>query len=227
MNSNIRILLADDDAVIRENLPPLLNNQEGIEVVAIARDGAEALTLMGQHAIDVALLDVDMPLLDGPETAAAILRSFPQANIVMLTAFEREDMLGEALSAGARGFLTKDMAPEELAESIRKAARGEKVMAPRPFELLTANYLATTEDRSKYKSFIDGVSQLPEHLRPIFGHLAQAKSNQEISRATGLSANTVRSYVSDVFDLVGVHNRGRLGITAVKAGINFADYLED
>lgn len=224
MNRDIRILFVDDDAIVRDNLPPLLNREEGITVVAIAQDGAEALTLVGKHHPDVVLLDVDMPIIDGPKAAALICSNYPRVAVVMLTAFEREETLGEALKAGARGFLTKDMPAAQLAEYIRKAHAGEKVVAPRPFELLTANYLATVEDREKYRPFIDAVENLPLHLKRVYARLGQAQSTRDIIRETKLSEATVRSYISDILTATGCRTRGELGIMTVKASINTLEW---
>lgn len=221
MNSKneIRILLADDDQIIRDGLAHLLNAQDGLQVVATAENGAEVFSLLALHRIDIALLDVDMPVISGIEAARRISREHPEITIVMLTAFEHEESLGQAIGARVRGFLTKDIPAPELAELIRKAHAGQQVMAPRPTEILTAAYAQTQDNREQYADFIDAVATLPPHLRPTFRLLLKALTNKNISRQTKLKEATVRSYVSDILSHTGCATRGELAITAVKAGI--------
>ncbi|MDK8782505.1 response regulator [Actinotignum timonense] len=124
---NIRVLLADDDPIIREGLARLLNEQEGLVVVATAADGAQAIDQLHDQKVDLALLDVDMPVMSGIEAAKRISQDYSHIVIVMLTVFEHEDSLGEAIGAGVRGFLTKDIIAPELAQLIRKAYSGQQV----------------------------------------------------------------------------------------------------
>lgn len=215
----IRILFADDDQIIRDGLSNLLNAQDGLRVVATAADGAQVFDQLALHRIDVALLDVDMPVMSGIEAARRISSEQPSVTIIMLTAFEHEETLGQAIGAGVRGFLTKDIPAPELAQLIRKAYSGQQVMAPRPTEILTASYAETHESREQYADFINAVATLPEHLRPTFRLLLKAFANKNIARQTGLTEATVRSYVSDILTHTGCATRGELAITAVKAGV--------
>ncbi|MDE1536660.1 MULTISPECIES: response regulator transcription factor [Actinotignum] len=216
---NIRILLADDDPIIREGLSRLLNEQEGLAVVATATDGAQAIDQLRHRNVDLALLDVDMPVMSGIEAAKRISQDYPHIVIVMLTVFEHEDSLGEAIGAGVRGFLTKDIIAPELAQLIRKAYGGQQVMAPRPTEILITSYEKLQQNKEEYADFVAAVEQLPEHLRAVFHLLLQALANKNIARQTGLSETTVRSYVSDILARTGCATRAELGITAIKAGI--------
>lgn len=215
----IRILLADDDQIIRDGLTNLLNVQDGLRVVATAVNGVQVFDQLALHRVDVALLDVDMPVMSGIEAARQISREQPSITIIMLTAFEHEESLGQAIGAGVRGFLTKDIPAPELAELIRKAYKGQQVMAPRPTEILTASYAQAHENREQYADFIEAVATLPEHLRPTFRLLLKAFANKNIARRTGLTEATVRSYVSDILAHTGSATRGELAITAIKAGI--------
>ncbi|MGJ9529876.1 response regulator [Actinotignum sp. GS-2025a] len=216
---NIRILLADDDPIIREGLARLLNEQEGLAVVATAADGAQAIDQLRDQKVDLALLDVDMPVMSGIEAAKRISQDYPHIVIVMLTVFEHEDSLGEVIGAGVRGFLTKDIVAPELAQLIRKAYGGQQVMAPRPTEILITSYEKIQQNKEEYADFVTAVEQLPEHLRTVFHLLLQALANKNIARQTGLSETTVRSYVSDILARTGCATRAELGITAIKAGI--------
>lgn len=216
----IRILLADDDQVIRDGLANLLNGQDGLRVVATAENGAQVFEQLALHRIEVALLDVDMPVMSGIEAARRLNREYPGITVIMLTAFEYEESLAQAIGAGVRGFLTKDILIPELAQLIRKAYDGQQVMAPRPTEILTASYAETHESLEKYADFINAVTTLPEHLCPTFRLLLKAYTNKNIARHTGLTEATVRSYVSCILAHTGCATRGELAITAVKAGIH-------
>lgn len=216
---NIRILLADDDPIIREGLARLLNEQEGVTVVATAADGSQAIDQLSHQNVDLALLDVDMPVMSGIEAAKRISHDSPHIVIVMLTVFEHEESLGKAIGAGVRGFLTKDIIAPELAQLIRKAYSGQQVMAPRPTEILITSYEKVQQSKEEYADFVAAVEQLPDHLRPVFQLLLQALANKNIARRTGLTETTVRSYVSDILNRTGCATRAELGITAIKAGI--------
>lgn len=221
MNSNteIKILIADDDQIIRDGLSSLLDSQDGLRVVATAENGQEVFTQLQAHPVDLVLLDVDMPVMSGIEAARKLKLEYPDITIVMLTVFEHVESLGQALGAGVRGFLTKDIPAAELAELIRKAHSGQQVMGTRPIQILTENYAQTQQDREQYRGFIAAVDSLPEHLRPTFRLLLQALANKNIARKLRLKDSTVRSYVSDILEHTGCATRGELAITAVKAGI--------
>lgn len=221
MNSNteIKILIADDDRIIRDGLASLLSTQEGLRVVSTAENGADLFTQLQEHSVDLVLLDVDMPVMSGIEAARKLNREYPDITIVMLTVFEHLESLGQALGAGVRGFLTKDIPAAELAELIRKAHSGQQVMGKRPIQILTETYVQSAQDREQYRDFIAAVETLPEHLRPTFRLLLQALANKNIARRLRLKDSTVRSYVSDILEHTGCATRGELAITAVKCGI--------
>lgn len=221
MNSNteIKILIADDDQIIRDGLASLLSTQEGLRVVATAENGADLFTQLQAHSVDLVLLDVDMPVMSGIEAARKLNLEYPDITIVMLTVFEHLESLGQALGAGVRGFLTKDIPVTELAELIRKAHSGQQVMGKRPIQILTETYVQSAQEREQYRDFIAAVETLPEHLRPTFRLLLQALANKNIARKLRLKDSTVRSYVSDILEHTGCATRGELASTAVKAGI--------
>lgn len=136
MSETIRVLLADDDVIVREGLADLLNQQDGIDVVAVAENGSEALRELSKQTVDVALLDVDMPVLDGLATAKEMARLRPSVAVVMLTVFEHEESLARSLALNVRGFLTKDIPSAQLAQLIRQAHDGYLVFGPRPTRIL-------------------------------------------------------------------------------------------
>ncbi|EFN93389.1 response regulator receiver domain protein [Mobiluncus mulieris FB024-16] len=218
MSEDIRVLIADDDPIIHDSFARLLDSQDGIKVEATASNGAEALTKM-TRGIDVALIDVDMPILDGIEAAKLIRKSYPQTTIIMLTAFEHEDSLAQALAAGVQGFLTKNTTPKEIAEYLKKARAGTTVFDTRPTTILTESYTEKALTQAQYADFINAVNTLPQRLQPVFTQLLDAKTNKEIAQELHMSPTTVRSYVSEILAHTGCKSRGQLAITAARAGI--------
>ena len=219
MNATIRVLLADDDIIVREGLVGLLDRQDGIDVVAVAENGSEALRECSRQVVDVALLDVDMPVLDGLAAAKEMARLYPSVAVVMLTVFEHEESLAKSLALNVRGFLTKDIPPPaQLAQLIKQAYAGYTVFGPRPTSILADSYLNSGKNDPGYDAFRERVERLPNHLRTTFDLLIQALPNKIIAKRLGLSEATVRSYISEIFTALGYTNRGELTITAIKAG---------
>ncbi len=218
MNATIRVLLADDDIIVREGLAVLLDRQNGIDVVAVAENGSEALRECSRQVVDVALLDVDMPVLDGLAAAKEMARLYPSVAVVMLTVFEHEESLAKSLALNVRGFLTKDIPSAQLAQLIKQAYAGYTVFGPRPTSILADSYLNSGRNDPRYDAFRERVERLPNHLRTTFDLLIQALPNKIIAKRLGLSEATVRSYISEIFTALGYTNRGELTITAIKAG---------
>lgn len=218
MKPNLRVLIADDDQVYRENLAILLNGIEGISVVATAANGSQTITELARHIVDVALVDVDMPVMDGITTARAIKDSFPKTTIVMLTAFEHEDSLQDCLAEGVAGFLTKDVSPEDLTVFICQAHKGNQVVSGKPTEMLTESYLRNQRKQVQYQEFIARVEALPKHLKPVLNLMCQAKSNREIAEELFLQEGTVKSYVSDILRETGCSSRSEVTLNAIKSG---------
>lgn len=215
---DIRVLFADDDQIIREGLANLLNLQEGITVVATAKNGREALGILATQPVDVALIDVDMPVLDGIQTAQHIAKQYPKLAVVILTAFEHEESFARSLEQNVRGFLTKDIPPDRLAEQLKLAHAGERVFGPRPAEMLTSNFIAASHNAPEYQDFRRKVEALPPYLRDVFDLVIEAYPNKTIARRLKLSENTVRTYVSQLFIALDFTSRNQLTITALKAG---------
>ncbi|MDR6939395.1 response regulator transcription factor [Arcanobacterium hippocoleae] len=219
MNSAVRVLLADDDQIVLEHLGALLGRDPRVDLVATVTSGAEALSILAKKPVDVALLDVNMPVLDGVSTARILKASFPTITIVMLTAFERESSLAESLELGVRGFLTKDTRFSRLIEQILQAHEGATVLGPRPIQLVTANYLAHKHRQEEFSEFVKAVHNLPDRHRPIFELIAQGFTNKAIARQLGLTENSVRTYASEILTATGCANRCELAFTAAKSGV--------
>lgn len=218
MTESLRIVIADDDAIVRSDFANLLNYQDGISVVATAANGAEALTAISRAQPDVALIDVDMPILDGISTAKILSQEYPRIAIVMLTAFEHEESLAKSLAANVRGFLTKDIPAAQLAELIKQAHAGMNVISPRPTQILAEAYIKAQANQEKYQDFIDTIEHLPRYLRAVFNLVIKAKPNKTIAKELNITEATTRAYISELFTATGFTNRGELTITALKAG---------
>ncbi|GAO06191.1 response regulator transcription factor [Streptomyces lydicamycinicus] len=198
----IRVLLAEDQSMVREALAALLSLEDDLEVVAQAARGDEVLPAAREHAVDVALLDIEMPGLNGLDAAAALRDALPTVRTVILTTFGRPGYLRRAMEAGADAFLVKDAPAARLADAIRRVLRGERVIDP----ALAAAALA------------DGASPLTEREREVLLTAADGATNAEIAAALQLSPGTVRNYLSTAIQKTGARNRTEAVRTARDKG---------
>ncbi|ARF57251.1 response regulator transcription factor [Streptomyces gilvosporeus] len=197
----VRLLLAEDQSMVREALAALLSLEPDLEVVAQAARGDEVLPAARAHSVDVALLDIEMPGGNGLDAAAALRAEFPDLKLVILTTFGRPGYLRRAMEAGADAFLVKDAPAARLADAVRRVLRGERVIDP----ALAATALA------------DGASPLTERERDVL-RLADGATNAEIAAALHLSQGTVRNYLSLAIQKTGVRNRAEAVRTARDKG---------
>ncbi|MEV6564220.1 response regulator transcription factor [Streptomyces kronopolitis] len=198
----IRLLLAEDQSMVREALAALLSLEDDLDVVAQAARGDEVVAAAREHSVDVALLDIEMPGLSGLDAAAALRGACPGVKIVILTTFGRPGYLRRAMEAGADAFLVKDAPAARLAEAVRRVLRGERVIDP----VLAAAALA------------DGASPLTEREREVLGAAADGVTNAEIADALHLSQGTVRNYLSLAIQKTGARNRAEAVRTARDKG---------
>ena len=192
----IRVLLADDHAVVRSGLTQLLATVEDMEVVGAASDGAEAVTLALEERPDVMLMDLSMPNMDGIEAIGRVRAQNPDARIVVLTSFSDRERILDALDAGAVGYLLKDAEPDELVRGIRAAAAGESPIAPRAAtELLQARRQRSPE------------RELSEREREVLALLGEGLPNKLIAMRLNISEKTVKAHVTRIFQALGVTDR--------------------
>ncbi|MEU6761154.1 response regulator transcription factor [Streptomyces sp. NPDC046853] len=187
----VRVLLAEDQSMVREALAALLGLEPDIEVVAQVARGDEVVAAAREHAVDVALLDIEMPGLTGIEAAAGLHAEFPELKIVVLTTFGRPGYLRSAMEAGADAFLVKDAPAAQLAEAVRKVLAGERVIDP----TLAAAALA------------GGANPLTDREREVLRAAADGATNAELATTLHLSAGTVRNYLSTAIQKLAVRNR--------------------
>ncbi|MEU5260894.1 response regulator transcription factor [Amycolatopsis sp. NPDC021455] len=210
----IRVLLADDEHLLRAGIRLVLRHADDIEVVAEAGDGGEAVDLACRLALDVALLDIRMPGVDGLTAAEQLARRAPALKVVMLTTFGEPGYVSRALRAGAAGFVLKDTGPQELIQAVRAAARGGAVLSPRIAKDLIDTYVVTDDGEARR---LVGTLTAREH--EVLVGVGLGMSNAEIARQLFMGEGTVKTYVSRILGKLGRDNRVQAAIVAHEAGI--------
>jgi DNA-binding NarL/FixJ family response regulator len=202
----VRVIVADDQALVREGLMTLLATSDGIEPVAAAADGEEAVALCARHRPDVALMDLRMPKLDGVEATRRIRAAQPETEIVVLTTHADEESILDALRAGARGYLTKDAGIAEISRAVHAAAAGQALLDPLVHSRLVAAASAAARPAPPATS-------LPDELTPreaeVLSLIARGLSNGEIAAALVVSEATVKTHVNHVFAKIGARDRAQ------------------
>ena len=216
----IEVLIADDQAMVRAGFAALLDAHEGIRVTGQAANGAEAVALSARLDPDVILMDVRMPELDGIQATRRILgASYPAAKIpriVMLTTFDIDDYVYDALQAGASGFLLKDALPEELVQAVRVVAAGDALLAPSVTRRMIAQFAAQKPRASRANAQL---ADLTEREREVLVHIGQGLSNVEIGRELFIAEQTVKTHVGKVLAKIGARDRVQAVIFAYDAGL--------
>jgi NarL family two-component system response regulator LiaR len=214
----IRILLVDDHAVVREGLRAFLALQDGFEVVGEAADGEEAVQRAAELEPDVILMDLVMPKLDGVSAMRELRRRgghASRAKVIVLTSFLDDDRLLPALEAGAAGYLLKNSQPAELARAVRAAQAGEAIIDPTAAARLVG-LLSGTDHRRRGAAPLD---QLTDREREVLALIAQGRANKRIALELGISEKTVKNHVGHVLAKLGVTDRTQAAVLAVQEGI--------
>ncbi|NDY95850.1 response regulator transcription factor [Wenzhouxiangella limi] len=204
---SLRIALADDQALVREGLKALLRDLDGIEVVAEAEGGEELLAQIETTSPDLVLSDIRMPGVDGIELTRRLGEVRPDLPVILLTTFDDAELTLKAAEAGARGFLLKDVSPEELEDVIRRVAGGETVLQPVTSRVVRARY-AYSDDRVPVEGFS------PREIE-ILRLLAGGYSNREIANTIFLAEGTVKNYVSEILEKLETRDRTRAVLKAI------------
>ena len=203
----IRVLLAEDHAVVRAGLERLLGTTDDIEVVAGAEDGAQAVELAAEHEPDVVLMDISMPHLNGIEATKQIVEANGDVQVVVLTSFADRPQIVAALDAGAVGYLLKDAEPEEIIRGVRAAAKRESPFAPKVARTL----LDARAERPE--------AQLSERELEVLRCVAQGLPNKLIARSLGISEKTVKAHLTRIYQQIGVTDRTQAALWAKERGI--------
>ncbi|THA82016.1 response regulator transcription factor [Streptomyces sp. A0592] len=212
----IRVVVADDQELVRSGFAMILDVQEDIEVVAEVGDGAAAVAAVERLAPDVALLDVRMPVLDGIEACRSI-SARGACRTVMLTTFDSDEYVYEALHAGASGFLLKDVRRDDLVHAVRVVAAGESLLAPSVARRLIEEYTAATVRAPALPA--ERLEVLTARERETLLHLGRGLSNAEIAAALVVSEHTVKSHVGNVLAKLGLRDRIQAVICAYETGL--------
>ncbi|MEE1828940.1 response regulator transcription factor [Streptomyces sp. BE20] len=216
----IRVVVADDQELVRAGFGMILDAQPDIEVVAEAGDGAEAIEAVRVHGPDVLLLDVRMPVMDGLEAARQVCAEYPETKVIMLTTFDADDYVFDALYAGASGFLLKDVRRDDLAHGVRMVASGEALLAPSVTRRLIGEFAARrpggAERAVRPPSGL--LEQLTGRERETLRLLARGLSNAEIAAELVVSEHTVKTHVSNVLGKLGLRDRVHAVVFAYEAG---------
>ncbi|MDT7845156.1 response regulator transcription factor [Streptomyces justiciae] len=215
----IRVLLADDEAMIRAGVSAILAGSGETEVVAEAADGREAVRLAQAHRPDVALLDIRMPRLDGLAAAEEIVRTVPGTAVAMLTTFSEQAYVARALSGGATGFLLKSGDPYELIAGVRAVAGGGAFLSPKVARYVVDSGRRDSDRLDRETAARARVAELSPREREVLALVGTGLSNPEIAARLHLVEGTVKAYVSAVLDRLGVRNRVQAAIVAYEAGL--------
>jgi DNA-binding NarL/FixJ family response regulator len=214
---SIRILIADDQAVIRSGFRAILEDEPDLEVVGDAEDGLAAVEAARGRKADVVLMDIRMPRLDGLEATRRLAGPSVQQpiDVIVVTTFDLDDYVFGALRAGAAGFLLKDASPETLVTAIRAVASGHGLIAPEVTRRLIARFAAETPDPARRQE----LERLSEREREVLLEVAHGRSNGQIARRLFIEEATVKSHVSSVLLKLGLHSRVQAVILAYETGL--------
>lgn len=213
----IRVLLADDEAMVRAGVAAILATDDGIDVVAQAADGRAAVEQARATRPEVCLLDIRMPRLDGLAAAAEIGRELPDTAVIMLTTFGEDHYIARALAGGASGFLLKSGDPRELLAGVRAVAEGAAFLSPRVAQRVIEQLSGTRLTRAAESQEL--VAQLTPREREVLALLGAGLSNADIAARLFVVEGTVKAYVSTILGRLGVKNRVRAAIIAHEAGL--------
>ena len=214
---SIRVLIADDQALVRSGFRMIVEARDDLEVVGEAENGAQAIELARELAPDVVLMDVRMPVLDGVEATRRLLEAGSEARVIILTTFDLDEYVFEALRAGASGFLLKDVQPAQLVEAIRVVASGEALLAPSITRRLLDRFAASF-DASERGTPSELDSLTPRELE-ILRLIAGGLTNAEIARELFVSETTVKTHVSSVLRKLHLRDRVQAVVLAYEAGL--------
>jgi two-component system, NarL family, response regulator LiaR len=209
----IKVLIVDDQALARDGLALIVGAADDVEVVGTAEDGAQALDQIAQHTPDLVLMDLKMPTMNGVQATRRIRERFPDVRVLVLTTYDADDWVLDAIRAGARGYLLKDSPRDTITDAIRRVMAGETIMSP----TIASKLYQFVQQGTPTDSTL--AEQLNPREREILSHLANGRSNAEIAERIHLAEGTVRNYVSSIFSKLDVTDRTQAAAIAWRHGL--------
>jgi DNA-binding NarL/FixJ family response regulator len=209
--ANLKVLLVDDDALVRAGLRIILSSAEDIDVVGETGDGAGAVAAVREHRPDVVLMDIRMPRMDGIAATTALRRLDVPPQVIVLTTYQADEQVVAALRAGASGFLVKDTPPSDIISAIRLVAAGDAIVSPSVTRTLLSHF-GNTEASERHRMAAQRLSDLTERERQVATAVGAGSSNAEIAATLFMSEATVKAHVSRLLSKLDVTNRVQLAI---------------
>lgn len=206
----IRVVVADDHAVVRSGLSGLIGSTDDLEVVGVARDGSEAVALVRAHSPDVVVMDLQMPVLDGVEATRAIVAEHLGAEVLVLTSFSDHARIDAAIEAGAVGYLLKDAEPEVLLDGIRAVARGESPLDPRAARRLLARAAGAAPQAAPADA------DLSPREAEVLALVVEGLLNKQIAQRLGITERTVKAHLTSAYQRIGVADRTQAALWAAR-----------
>jgi DNA-binding NarL/FixJ family response regulator len=216
-SGTIRVLIADDQQMVRQGFSVLLNTKPDIEVVGQAVDGLDAVAKVAELVPDVVLMDIRMPELGGIEATRLIIRDRPQIRVLVLTTFDLDEYVYDALRAGASGFLLKDASADQLAEAVRVVAAGDALLAPGITRRLIAQF--SRLDGAPRAPLKERIGDLTERETEVLALIAQGLSNAEIAERLVVAEQTVKTHVGRILVKLGLRDRTQAAVFAYESGL--------
>ncbi|MFJ9555736.1 response regulator [Nocardiopsis sp. NPDC101807] len=215
----LRVVLADDETMMRAGIRAILSSAPGIEVVGEAADGAAAVALVAEHRPDIALLDVQMPGTDGLAATEAIVAEYPGTAVVVLTTFSEDAYIGRALAGGADGFVLKSGDPQQLVAGLRAVADGGAYLSPEVARRVIDELDASGPRLSRASAARERVGRLTAREREVLALVGEGCSNDEVARRLAITPGTVKVHVGAILTGLGVRNRVQAAVLAHEAGL--------
>ncbi|MET3963156.1 DNA-binding NarL/FixJ family response regulator [Marmoricola sp. OAE513] len=214
----IRIVIVDDDPLVRSGLAMILGGSSTLEVVAQAADGAAGIVAVEEHSPDVVLIDIRMPVMDGIEATASLVTRPDAPQVIVLTTFDADDYVMRALAAGASGFLLKDTAPQDIVDAIHKVAAGEPMLSPSVTSTLIQQ-VTTGQSPDRARAAKTRLDRLTERELEVALAVGRGLSNAEIAKELYLSVPTVKAHIGRLFTKLEVENRVQIALCVHDAGL--------
>lgn len=214
---SIRVCLVDDQRLIRDGIRLLLEMEEGLEVVGEADNGSSAIEMYAAHLPDVLLMDIRMPGIDGVEATRRIIERWPRARVIILTTFDDDAYIFDALRAGALGYLLKDISGPELAAAVREVAHGGALIQPSVARKVLAEFSRLAPETSHARPLLK--EMLTDREQEILRWISHGLTNKEIANRLSLTEGTVKNYISVIFQKLGVQDRTQAALRAREFGL--------